>query len=345
MTSRERLRAALGCRNEGRPPVWIMRQAGRYLPEYRALKERHGFLEMVKTPELAVEVSLQPLKRFELDAAIVFSDILVIPEAMGQPYHFRDQGGIQMEYALESEACLDKLDSGCAADRLSYVGDALKLLRSELGDSRGLLGFCGSPWTLACYMIDGGSAPGFPKTRSLASGNPVLFAKLMEKLTRELVDYVRLQAASGIDALQVFDSWHGLCPPDKVRDWSLRWIDEVIEAVSGEVPVILYAKTPKDRVNLLAGCKAQGISLDHECDLREARETFPHPFALQGNLDPGLMETSPSEVEEAARNLLLSMNGDPGHVLNLGHGIRPQGKIECVQALVETARSFRSEDS
>lgn len=330
----------MACKNTGRPPVWLMRQAGRYLPEYRALKEKHSFIEMVKTPELAVEVTLQPLKRFKLDAAIVFSDILVIPEAMGQPYHFREQGGIQMEFAIESESCVEKLSEQGVPSRLSYVGAALNLLRSELGDSKGILGFCGSPWTLACYMIDGGSSDGFPKTLKMASEQPLVFGRLMEKITHALAGYVDLQTKAGIDALQIFDSWHSLCPIDKTYEWSLRWIDQLVQSLTTNTPIILYAKTTEDRLSLLSQSKVRGFSLDHTVELRKARQTFPSPFVLQGNLPPSLMESSPLLVEKETKNLLDSMDGDPGHILNLGHGIRPQGKIECVQAMVETTRAF-----
>jgi uroporphyrinogen decarboxylase len=317
-----------------------MRQAGRYLPEYRALKEKYTFLEMVKTPDLATEVSLQPLRRFELDAAIVFSDILVVPEAMGQPYHFREQGGIQMEFALESEECVQKLVTQDASSRLDYVSSALSLLRKELGDSKGILGFCGSPWTLACYMIEGGSAPGFPQARKLATEQPLTFARLMEKITEVLIEYVDLQAGSGIDALQIFDSWHSLCPADQAYEWSLRWIDQLVQSTSSEIPIILYAKASEERFPLLSSSKVQGISLDQKTNLSEARKAFPFPFALQGNLDPALMESDPVLVEKETNKLLNDMQGDPGHILNLGHGIRPQGKIECVHAMTETARNF-----
>tara|TARA_B100001057_G_scaffold126909_2_gene125829 strand:- start:24 stop:1052 length:1029 start_codon:yes stop_codon:yes gene_type:complete len=340
MKSRERLQKTLASKNTGRPPVWLMRQAGRYLPEYRALKEKHSFIEMVKTPELAVEVTLQPLKRFKLDAAIVFSDILVIPEAMGQPYHFREQGGIQMEFAIESESCVEKLAEQGVPSRLSYVAAALNLLRSELGDSKGILGFCGSPWTLACYMIDGGSSDGFPKTLKMASEQPLVFGRLMEKITQALAGYLDLQAKAGIDALQIFDSWHSLCPIDKTYEWSLRWIDQLVQSLTTNTPIILYAKTTEDRLSFLSQSKVRGFSLDHTVELRKARQTFPSPFVLQGNLPPSLMESSPLLVEKETKNLLDSMDGDPGHILNLGHGIRPQGKIECVHAMVETTRAF-----
>ena len=340
MTSRTKIINALANQNSGRPPLWVMRQAGRYLPEYRALKEKYSFLEMVKSPELAVEVTLQPMLRFELDAAIIFSDILVIPEAMGQPYHFREQGGIGMDFRLEGKSCLDKLDTHESVNKLSYVGEALTLLRSKLDSSKAMLGFCGSPWTLACYMVDGGSTNQFPKTVQWAKSSPASFALLLEKLTTVLIDYVKMQAQSGVDAIQIFDSWNALCPDSKVYEWSLKWIDQIADAVSDQVPVILYAKAPSDRLKLFSKSKVSGISVDHETDLRSARKSLPSGFTLQGNLNPALLESEPEIVKNTTLELLNKMKGDPGHILNLGHGIRPQAKIDCMHALVQTVREF-----
>ncbi|MBT7650133.1 MAG: uroporphyrinogen decarboxylase [Opitutae bacterium] len=340
MTSRTKIINALANQNSGRPPLWVMRQAGRYLPEYRALKEKYSFLEMVKSPELAVEVTLQPMLRFELDAAIIFSDILVIPEAMGQPYHFREQGGIGMNFRLKGKSCLDKLDTHESVNKLSYVGEALTLLRSKLDSSKAMLGFCGSPWTLACYMVDGGSTNQFPKTVQWAKSSPASFALLLEKLTTVLIDYVKMQAQSGVDAIQIFDSWNALCPDSKVYEWSLKWIDQIADAVSDQVPVILYAKAPSDRLKLFSKSKVSGISVDHETDLRSARKSLPSGFTLQGNLNPALLESEPEIVKNTTLELLNKMKGDPGHILNLGHGIRPQAKIDCMHALVQTVREF-----
>ncbi|MEM8549892.1 MAG: uroporphyrinogen decarboxylase family protein, partial [Verrucomicrobiota bacterium] len=206
MNARERFLAALAHRELDRPPVWLMRQAGRYLPEYRELKAKQGFLKMVRTPELATEVTLQPITRYGFDAAIIFSDILVIPEALGQPYHFRDQGGIGMDFALESVPQIRALETEAVTERLAYVADALKLTRQALGEKTALLGFGGSPWTLGAYMIEGGSAEGFPRYFDFVQREPAAFAELMEKLTTALTAYFQMQIASGIDALQIFDS-------------------------------------------------------------------------------------------------------------------------------------------
>ena len=242
MNSRERFLAAAHCQPVDRPPIWLMRQAGRYLPEYRELKAKHDFVTMVRTPELAAEVTLQPLKRFPLDAAVIFSDILVIPEALGQGYHFRDQGGIGMDYLLDTPEKIAALDSSKITEKLNYVAEALKLTRTKMGDEKALLGFCGSPWTLACYMVEGGSAKDFVAIKKLAWDQPEQFEALMQKLTSAIVEYLHMQIDAGADALQIFDSWGAICPATHYEAWSLRWIRHIIKELKKRVPVILYAK-------------------------------------------------------------------------------------------------------
>ena len=206
MNSRERFLKACACEPLDRPPVWIMRQAGRYLPEYRALKAKSSFLEMVKTPDLAAEVTLQPLRRFALDAAIIFSDILVIPEAMGQGYKFREEGGIAMDFRLENKTQLDRLDASDVAARLDYVGQALARVKTELKGEKALLGFGGSPWTLATYMLEGGSADDFEHSKAVFYSDRPFFNALMAKLTAALIGYFQMQIRTGADAIQIFVS-------------------------------------------------------------------------------------------------------------------------------------------
>jgi uroporphyrinogen decarboxylase len=329
-----------GVNQSGRPPLWVMRQAGRYLPEYRALKEKHTFLEMVKNPELATEVTLQPLRRFKLDAAIVFSDILVIPEAMGQGYDFRNGGGIEMTSKIESEKDIDQLSAACIQEKLGYVSDTLKILRKELGESQALLGFCGSPWTLACYMIEGGSANGFPKALSWAKEQPASFQKLLEKISDALVEYLKMQASCGVDALQIFDSWHNLCPTDHLWDYSLHWIQKVIENIPSELAIIVYANASEDRLCEIKKTGTRALGVHHSTDLTEVRKRLPAPLVLQGNLAPELMETNASQVAYETNRILDSMKDDPAHIMNLGHGIRPNAKIECMQALVDSVLNY-----
>jgi len=336
MTSRQRFLAAAHCRPTDRPPVWLMRQAGRYLPEYREMKTRHDFLTMVRTPELAAEVTLQPLRRFPLDAAIIFSDILVIPEALGQGYHFRDAGGIGMDYLLDSPAKIDALEADRAAERLCYVGDALRLTREKLGEDTALLGFCGSPWTLACYMVEGGSAKDFTAIKQLAWERPEQFEALMEKLTGALIDYLHLQVDAGADAVQIFDSWAAICPTSHFEAWSLRWIHRVITGLKGRVPVILYAKVMGHKAADLIHTGAKVLSLDWTLNLRRTRQNLGHGIAVQGNLDPVVLTTTPEITRRETARVLKDAGSEPGFIFNLGHGMLPSAKVECVDALIQT---------
>jgi uroporphyrinogen decarboxylase len=339
MTKRERFLAACHCQPVDRTPIWLMRQAGRYLPEYRALKEKHGFLTMVKTPELATEVTIQPLKRFGFDAAILFSDILVIPEAMGQPYEFRASGGISMAFAIRSPHQIEELSPSRVRDRLDYVAGAIRLLKQELRDETALIGFAGSPWTLATYMIEGGSAVQFQKVKEFFFNEPVLFNTLMEKITAAVTDYVEMQLEAGADAIQIFDSWGGICAGHTYEIASLQWIRRIVAAVNKRVPVILFAKGLHARIDDLAATGVQVVSVDWTAELGKLRDTAPANLALQGNFDPVLLNMSPDIVRREAKLLLDSMEGKPGHIFNLGHGISPEARIESVEALVQTVQA------
>jgi len=344
MTSRDRFLAALACRPLERPPLWVMRQAGRYLPEYRALKAKSSFLEMVKTPALAAEVTLQPLKRFPgLDAAILFSDILVIPEALGQPYAFRETGGIQMAYRLETRAQIDALAPAEAVpERLAYVGDALRLLKKEVAATgHALLGFGGSPWTLATYMLEGVSSDDFARAKVLFHTDRPAFDSLLEKLAAALVSYFRMQIDAGADAIQIFDSWGGILAGPDYEAASLTWIRRIVAALPAGFPVILYAKGTAPHLAAQAASGVRAISVDWTADLSAVCAALPPGLALQGNLDPVLMTTTPEIIRAQATRLLESVRGHPGHIFNLGHGITPDAKIECMQALVDTVTTFR----
>jgi uroporphyrinogen decarboxylase len=320
-----------------------MRQAGRYLPEYRALKAQSSFLHMVRTPELATEVTLQPLRRFALDAAILFSDILVIPEALGQGYHFRDAGGIEMAYRLETAAQIEALAPAAAVpDRLRYVADALALLKKELAGSRALLGFGGSPWTLATYMLEGGSSEDFERIKQLFYTERALFDSLLEKLTAALIAYFQMQIAAGADAIQIFDSWGGIIAGPDYEAASLRWIRQIVAALPREFPVILYAKGTAPHLTDQAFSGVRVLSVDWTSDLAVVRRALPANVAVQGNLDPVLLNTTPEIVRRETTRLLESMRGSAGHIFNLGHGIMPHAKIECMQALVDTVTGWKN---
>lgn len=340
MTHRERFLAACHCQPVDCTPIWIMRQAGRYLPEYRKLKEKYSFLECVRTPELATEISLQPLRRFDLDAAIIFSDILVIPEALGQGYQFKDGGGIKMDYKIESMNQIDNLDRSRIDEKLSYVFEALTLLRNELGSDTAILGFGGSPWTLAAYMTEGGSSDKFTAVNRLFTDDRDIFNALMEKLTASLIDYFKLKIHAGVDALQIFDSWGGLCPDESYWEASLRWIKDIIDALPPDLPVILYAKGMAHHASSLCQTGSRVLSVDWNMPLHELRSKVSPSIALQGNLDPTILSTTPEKVRDEAEKILQSMRGDPGHIFNLGHGILPNAHIENVETLIETVHRF-----
>lgn len=338
MTSRERFLAACRCAPTDRVPAWVMRQAGRYLPEYRALKEKHDFLTLVRTPELAAEVTLQPARRFaQLDAAILFSDILTIPEALGQGYSFRESGGIVMDFTLDSEEKLAEL--GSAEDvpaRLDYMAQAMRLARAELGENRALLGFAGSPWTLAVYMVEGGSAKQFSKIKRLAAEAPALFEALMEKLADAVAASLKMQIAAGADAVQIFDSWAALCTAGEYEKLSLRWIRKIISAVPAGVPVIVFAKGMAHLAPQIATAGASVLGVDWTHKLSDIRKLAGTQLALQGNLDPVVLSFADEKiVRERTREILEDMRGERGHIFNLGHGILPDARPENFAAMLE----------
>jgi len=340
VNKRERFLAACHCRPVDHPPVWIMRQAGRYLPEYRELREDHSFHEVVETPELACEVTMQPLRRFDLDAAILFSDIMVIPEAMGQPYGFPEGGGIEMEFAVRDREDLDRLGTDGIADQLDHVGAAIGRIREELAGERALIGFGGAPWTLATYMVEGGSADNKRETKTLLYEDRELFDDLLAMITEATVEYFEMQIEAGVDALQIFDSWGGAVPATRYSEASLRWIGEIVDAIDGRVPVIVFAKHMSHRIEDLVETGADVISVDWTVDIGRARDALPDEVAVQGNLDPTLLDLEPDIVEREARQQLETMGDRTGHIVNLGHGIHPTARPASVKRLVDTVHQI-----
>jgi uroporphyrinogen decarboxylase len=336
--SRKRFLNACSCLPVDRPPMWLMRQAGRALPEYRKLKERYSFLELVRTPDLAAEVTLQPIHRFGFDAAIIFSDILVIPEAMGVGYGFRDSGGVEMDSAIKTAADVAKLSTKDIAEKLSYVTDAINLVRGSLGDNTALLGFAGSPWTLANFMLDGGSAKEHTAALRLFREDRPTFERLCEKLTEAITLFLREQVGAGVDAIQVFDSLGGLLPDEDFRAASGVWIREIIAGLGAEVPVIVFSKGTRDWPTLW-NFGADVLAMDHEISLSEARRRIPSDVAIQGNLPPEcLVSETPEKVKQRVHGLLDEMRRRNGYIFNLGHGLPPTARLENVQALVDTIR-------
>ncbi len=340
--SRERFLAACRCRPVDRPPLWLMRQAGRALPEYRALKEKYTFLELVQTPELAMEVTLQPIRRFGFDAAILFSDILVVAEGLGQRYAFREGGGIEMEFLLNSRADLDRLSVEAVTGRLQYVAQALPLVKTALAGRTALIGFAGSPWTLANFMIQGGGAKEYTKAKAWFFSDPPLFRCLMEKLTQAVTRFLQMQIDAGVDAIQIFDSLGGVLSEGSFEAASGVWIREIITSLRGQVPVIVFAKGAHGNWKELVATGAQVLGVDWNIRLADVGACLPPNVGVQGNLDPFLLTTTPEAVAVEARRILRELNGRPGHIFNLGHGVPPNAKLENIQSLVDTVRHHGS---
>ena len=339
MNSRERFLRACRCQPVDRPPVWLMRQAGRALPEYRALKQKYTFLELVQNPELAAEVTLQPIRRFGFDAAILFSDILVIAEGLGQPYQFRDRGGIEMEFLLKSTADVDRLQVDAVCERLQYVARALPLIKSALDGRTALLGFAGSPWTLANFMVEGGGVKEYTKAKALFYSDRALFEQLLEKLTQAITLFLQLQIDAGAEAVQIFDSLGGVLSDGDFGAASAVWIQRIVAGLKGRVPVIVFAKGAHGNWAELVETGAQVLGVDWNIRLADVAARLPRQVGVQGNLDPFLLTTTPEAVARAARRLLTELNGRPGHIFNLGHGVPPNAKLENIEALVQTVKN------
>jgi uroporphyrinogen decarboxylase len=337
---RQRFLAACSCRPVDRPPVWLMRQAGRALPEYRALKEKHSFLELVRTPELAAEVTLQPVRRFDFDAAILFSDILIVAEAMGQNYHFRETGGIGMDHTLASPADIERLDENAVGERLQYVAGALPIIKRALGGRTALLGFAGSPWTLANFMLEGGSSREYTRAKELYFSDPRSFSRLMEKLSTAIIALLQMQIDAGVDAIQIFDSLGGLLPHNLFETASARWIGKIVEALRGQVPVIVFSKGTHGNWDALLRTGAQVLGIDWTVPLRVVKARLPEGVGLQGNLDPFLLTTTPQIVAAETSRILREMRGRHGHIFNLGHGVPPNAKLENLESLANTVKNF-----
>jgi uroporphyrinogen decarboxylase len=339
-----------------------MRQAGRALPEYRKLKETYTFVQLVQNPELACEVTLQPVRRFGFDAAILFSDILVIPEAMGQAYRFKETGGVQMDFAVTSKTDIEKLSVEHVCERLNYVDQALRLLRKELGDETALIGFSGSPWTLATFMMEGASVPKYGRALALYREDPKTYFALAEKLTAAITAYLQMQIAAGVDAVQIFDSHGGHLAPTEFQEASGRWMREIIAALgapvsdparsehypqragppSGAPPVVVFSLGTHGNWPDLIATGANVLGIDWQTSLAEVREIVPEGIALQGNLSPSLLvEGTPEVVAGETKRVLEAMRGRAGHIFNLGHGLTPGAKLENIAALVETVKHFK----
>lgn len=328
---------ALACRNTGRPPIWLMRQAGRYMPEYRALRAKHSFMEMCKTPELAMEVTQLPIRAFGFDAAILFSDILVVAEALGVGVQFVESRGPVIERPVRTAQDIASLPQVTAKETLSYVAQAIRLLKPALHVP--LIGFCGAPFTVASYMVEGGSSRTLLQTKKWLLTDPRNFHLLMQRITDLTLEYLQLQIAAGVDAIQIFDSWANFLAFPQFEEFSQAYICQLLAGIkSSGIPAIVFSKGSAAFAHALAQLSPSAISMDWNCHLASLRRSIPHPIALQGNLDPDILYAPSAMIKKEASRLLKSMHGDKGYIFNLGHGILPDVPVDAVKVLVETVK-------
>ncbi|ACL74090.1 uroporphyrinogen decarboxylase [Thioalkalivibrio sulfidiphilus HL-EbGr7] len=322
-------------------PVWIMRQAGRYLPEYRATRARAGsFMDLCQSPEMACEVTLQPLERFPLDAAILFSDILTIPDAMGLGLYFSEGEGPRFERPVQDAAAIRALGVPDPETELRYVTDAVRLIRRELDGRVPLIGFSGSPWTLATYMVEGGSSKEFARIKGMLYDDPSTLHHLLGVLAEAVTVYLNAQIAAGAQAVMVFDTWGGSLTPEGYREFSLAYMQRIVAGLTREhegrrVPVTLFTKGGGAWLEVMAETGCDALGLDWTVNIGEARRRVGDRVALQGNLDPAVLYASAERVRAAARKVVEDFGPGSGHVFNLGHGIHPGIDPEKVAALVD----------
>jgi uroporphyrinogen decarboxylase len=342
----DRLLRALLRQPVDRTPVWMMRQAGRYLPEYRRVREQAGsFLDLCRNPDLACEVTLQPLRRFPLDAAILFSDILTVPDAMGLGLYFEPGEGPRFERPVRSVHAIDQLPVPDVADSLGYVTDAVAVIRRELAGSVPLIGFSGSPWTLATYMVEGAGSRDFRHIKALAYDEPEALERLLGKVARAVTDYLNAQSAAGAQALMIFDTWGGALAHDAYRRFSLAYARQVIDGLVRErdghrVPVVFFTKGGGLWLEAMADSGADALGLDWTIHLGEARRRVGDRVALQGNLDPSALYARPATIRAEVARVLAEFGHGEGHVFNLGHGIHPQVDPQHAAAMIEAVREL-----
>jgi uroporphyrinogen decarboxylase len=333
------LRAARGEAIE-RYPVWLMRQAGRILPEYRAVRSKlSGFKELVETPEFAAEVTIQPVDILDVDAAIIFSDILVVPEAMGLEYQMLEQKGPWFEKTIQTMDDLKYAESNFdIEDRLGYVLEAIRITKKELNGRVPLIGFAGAPWTIFCYMVEGKGSKTFSESRKMLYTNPTLAHELLNRITDVTISYLKAQVNAGAQMLQLFDSWAGILGTEQYAEFGLRYLDKIANAIN-EVPLTLFSKGAINSVNDLAKLNCNTIGLDWNMDAVAIRKEVGETRTLQGNLDPCALYSSHAEVEKSTINMLNRFESQR-HIVNLGHGVYPDIDPEKVKTFIKTVKNY-----
>ena len=342
----DRFLRALARQPVDKTPVWMMRQAGRYLPEYRQVRAQAGdFMSLCKNTELACEVTLQPLERFELDAAILFSDILTIPDAMGLGLYFEEGEGPKFRKPVRTEADIDRLQVVNTASDLGYVTDAVSMIRRELNGRVPLIGFSGSPWTLATYMIEGQSSRDFIRAKTMLYTQPEVLHQLLEKLSLSVIDYLNAQILVGAQVVQIFDTWGGALSHDAYLEFSLAYMKKIVDGLikhadGRDVPVILFTKGGGHWLEAMADSGCDCLGLDWTVDIGAAKGRVGSQVALQGNMDPAVLRSDRKGIESEVKTILKSFGDDDGHVFNLGHGITPDINPDNVKIFIDAVHKF-----
>jgi len=322
-------------------PVWMMRQAGRYLPEYMATRKKAGdFLTLCKTPELAAEVTLQPIDILGVDVAIMFSDILVVPEAMGMELKFLVGEGPHFSHPVRSEADIEKLDQPDPMERLKYVMDAITAINIGLDGRVPLIGFSGAPWTLATYMIEGGSSKNFAIVKKMLYDAPATLHRLLDKVTGAVTNYLKAQIETGVHAVQIFDTWGGILTPDDFETFSLQYIQRIIEELDAKVPVIVFAKGAGYMLESIAETGCDVVGVDWMADIGDVRRRIGDRVALQGNMDPCTLYASTETIRKNVEKILAGYGEGEGHIFNLGHGILPDIPVDHAKAFINAVHEL-----
>jgi uroporphyrinogen decarboxylase len=343
MTPRDRFLGAARREAVDRRPVWLMRQAGRYLPEYRGVKADRSFLDLARSPEIAAELTCQPLRRFDLDAAIIFSDILIPFVAMGMDVRYEAGAGPRIDPPVRSMQAVERIEAFDPEERTGFLGEAIGLVRREIGADRPIIGFCGGPLTMAAYAIEGGGSRDFTRTLAMLRDDSAAFEELLARLVDASIPYLGMQALAGADALQIFDSWAGIVDAATWRRVVHPHVERLVTCAKAlGVPVILYARDGAHLLDDFADAGPDVLGLGATVDARDAASRFGASFALQGNLDPAILLAAPEEAARAARAVLDSFAGAPGHIFNVGAGVGPGTNPDCVAAVVDAVHAWEA---
>lgn len=323
-----------------RPPVWMMRQAGRYLPEFMELKKKYDFFTRCQTPELASEITVQPIRRYGMDAAILFSDILVIPQAMDIEVQMKPNFGPYLPNPIRSQADLDQVIVPDIQDTLGYVMDAITMTKEKLNNEVPLIGFAGSPWTILCYCVEGQGSKSFDKARGFCFTQPKVAHELLQKITDTTIAYLKAKVKAGVNAVQVFDSWGGMLSPKDYQEFSWKYIQQIIDALKDEAPVIVFGKGCWFALKEMANSGASAVGVDWTCSAQNARYLTGGNVTLQGNFDPARLLSPPATIKEMVTQMIRDFGKDK-YIVNLGHGILPHVPVENAKAFIDAVKEYK----